>query len=86
MTFQISWRVAWQLRQPVPSGLWDASRQVPWTSVHLGSAGGPECLQEQVLFKEAFLPAVLNESQISLVLKGGDSVGASSAGFTVSSE
>ena len=41
MTFQISWRVAWQLYQPVPSGLWDASHQVPWTSVRLGSSGGP---------------------------------------------
>jgi len=29
MTFKISWRVAWQLHQPVPSGLWDTSRQVP---------------------------------------------------------
>ncbi|PKU49563.1 hypothetical protein llap_116 [Limosa lapponica baueri] len=29
MTFQISWRVAWQLDQPIPSGLRDASHQVP---------------------------------------------------------
>ncbi|CAN0123198.1 unnamed protein product, partial [Bubo scandiacus] len=29
MTFQISRRVAWQLHQPIPSGLWDASHQVP---------------------------------------------------------
>ena len=28
VTFQISWRVAWQLHQPMPSGLWDASHQV----------------------------------------------------------
>ena len=40
MTFQISWRVAWQLHQPAPSGLWTASHQVPWTSVRLGSLGG----------------------------------------------
>ena len=32
----------WQRYQPVPSGLWDASHQVPWTSVHLGSAGGTD--------------------------------------------
>ena len=28
MTFQISWRVTWQLHQPIPSRLWDASHRI----------------------------------------------------------
>ncbi|KAJ7409381.1 hypothetical protein BTVI_56555 [Pitangus sulphuratus] len=28
-TFQVSWRVAWQLHKPIRSGLWDASHQIP---------------------------------------------------------
>jgi len=40
MTFQTSWRVAWQRYQPIPSGLWDAYRQVPLTYVCWGSSGG----------------------------------------------
>ncbi|KAK4818982.1 LOW QUALITY PROTEIN: hypothetical protein QYF61_022649 [Mycteria americana] len=35
MAFQISWSVAWQLHQPIPSGLWDASHQVPYLYVQV---------------------------------------------------
>lgn len=42
MTFQIRWRVAWQLRQPVSSGPWDASYHAPKTCTCSVSLGGLE--------------------------------------------
>jgi len=41
-TFQMRCRVARQRNQPIPSGLWAASHQVPQTSVDSGSSGGHE--------------------------------------------
>jgi len=53
MTFQISRRLVWKLHQPIPSGLWGVSHQVPQTSVYSGSSGGykhDDLLQFEALF------------------------------------
>lgn len=56
-----SWQEAWQLCQPVPSGLWDASPQIPQIYGHSGSSGGHKLdlsFQWEGLFSPSSHPAV----------------------------
>lgn len=39
LTFQIAWRVTWQLHESIPSGFWDSSHQVQQICVYSGSSG-----------------------------------------------